>query len=449
MAYIAEVPGNLLTFELDAWVIDTNTNNVLNGFFSNSQETTGDISATNQGGDGSVAESGETVTVPTAGGEISGEYAGPVVLSTQNVSVGIPTLANLNIKLNDIEGHLIRAEDGTTYIVTDDPVTEDHLGATATITVLGQDFSVDAPVSEILDALTNQIDAAGQAAYDAAYQVAYNTAYAAGFLLPPAARVAAAQLAGQTAGTTAQAPWSAASGLIQGAANLVQDALDVVVINVAEGDDALAVVCFAAGTLIATERGEVAIEELRSGDLVFTRDNGLQPIRWIGSRKLRVGALQNNPKLQPIRIKAGALGTGVPAMDLLVSPQHRVLVRSTIAQKMFGTAEVLVAAKQLVLLDGIDIAEDVQEVEYFHMLFDGHEVVISNGAETESLYTGPEALKSVGKAALEEIFALFPDLADPSYVPQPARHLPSGRQARKMGMRHRQNNRPLLTPSNF
>ncbi|RNI19732.1 hemolysin-type calcium-binding region [Paracoccus pantotrophus] len=204
------------------------------------------------------------------------------------------------------------------------------------------------------------------------------------------------------------------------------------------------VVCFTAGTRIETPRGEVPIEDLRVGDLVVTRDHGPQPIRWIGSKKLRTEDLAGLPKLRPIRIAAGALGAGTPAKALLVSPQHRVLVRSRIAQKMFGTAEVLVAAKQLVLLDGIDIAEDVREIEYFHILFDRHEVVISNGAETESLYTGPQALKSVGKAALEEIFAIFPELADPDHVPEAARYLASGRQARKMGLRHVKNGRTLV-----
>src|SRR5690606_24870473 len=117
-------------------------------------------------------------------------------------------------------------------------------------------------------------------------------------------------------------------------------------------------------------------------------------------------------KLRPIRIRAGALGNGTPSSDLVLSPQHRVLVRSRIAQKMFGATEVLVAARQLLLLDGIDIATDLTEVEYFHMLFDRHEVVISNGALTESLYTGAQALQAVGKAARDEIFTLFPQLGE-------------------------------------
>ena len=202
--------------------------------------------------------------------------------------------------------------------------------------------------------------------------------------------------------------------------------------------------CFATGTLIETDRGAVAIETLAEGDRVMTRDNGLQPIRWIGRRALSAETLSVNENLRPIRIRRHALGTNLPSSDLLVSPQHRVLVRSAIAQKMFGTSEVLVAAKQLCQIEGIDIATDLAGVEYVHMLFDRHEVVISNGAETESLYTGPEALKSVGPAALAEIFAIFPELADRDYTPVAARPLASGRMARKLAVRHAQNHKALV-----
>ena len=73
----------------------------------------------------------------------------------------------------------------------------------------------------------------------------------------------------------------------------------------------------------------------------------------------------------------------------ITSPQHRVLVRSRITQKIFGTDEVLVAAKQLCQLDGIDIALDLGAVTYVHSLFDAHQVVFSNGAETESFLPVP------------------------------------------------------------
>ena len=202
--------------------------------------------------------------------------------------------------------------------------------------------------------------------------------------------------------------------------------------------------CFTRGTMILTDAGLRAIEDLAEGDLVMTRDNGLQPVRWIGSVEVPADRLAAAPTLRPIRIAAGALGASTPAQDLLVSPQHRVLVRSRIAQRMFGTSEVLVAAKQLLTIEGVDIADAADGVEYFHMLFDRHEVVFSNGAETESLYTGAEALKAVGSAAKEEIFALFPELRDSDAAPQAARILASGRQGRKLAMRHLQNSRALV-----
>lgn len=198
--------------------------------------------------------------------------------------------------------------------------------------------------------------------------------------------------------------------------------------------------CFCRGTLIQTDHGAVAVEQLRVGDLVQTRDHGLQPIRWIGRRALDAVDLAAAPRLRPIRIRAGALGRGVPALDLTVSPQHRVLVRSAIAQRMFDCAEVLVAAKQLLAIEGIEQVE-TEAVEYFHILFDRHEIVLSNGAETESLYTGAEALKAVGKAARDEILALFPALRDSPA--EAARPLIPGAKARQLAQRHARNRKAL------
>ena len=121
-------------------------------------------------------------------------------------------------------------------------------------------------------------------------------------------------------------------------------------------------------------------------------------------------------------------------VHLRVSPQHRVLVRSKTAQRMFGTDEVLVAAKQLVLLDGIDIAEDVESAEYFHILFDRHEVVISNGAETTSLRP-PGAQVGLQGGPAGDLRALSA-ASGPGPCCSGARVLASGRIGRKLAMRH-------------
>ncbi|MFS4437720.1 Hint domain-containing protein [Paracoccaceae bacterium GXU_MW_L88] len=206
-----------------------------------------------------------------------------------------------------------------------------------------------------------------------------------------------------------------------------------------------AVVCFAQGTLISCENGMEAVENISVGARVQTRDEGLKPVRWVGRTHLSAARLAASPHLRPIRIRAGALGGGMPHRDLLVSPQHRLLVRSVIAKRMTGEDEVLVAAKQLLALDGIEVAEMAKGVTYFHMLFERHQVVISNGAPTESLFPGPEALKSVGPEAVAELREIFPELAKATPPCETARAVLQGRAARRLAMRHGKNAKPLLS----
>ena len=168
--------------------------------------------------------------------------------------------------------------------------------------------------------------------------------------------------------------------------------------------------CFTPGTLIATPKGEVAVEALKEGDQVITRDNGLQTIRWAGARTMTTEDLAEAGKLRPVLIRAGALGKGQPQRDMVVSPNHRVLVNSGQIELLFEENEVLVAAKHLVGLEGVErLGND--EVTYIHIMFDQHEVVLSDGAWTESFQPGDMSLKGVGREQREEILAIFPELA--------------------------------------
>lgn len=106
------------------------------------------------------------------------------------------------------------------------------------------------------------------------------------------------------------------------------------------------VVCFVKGTLIETCSGMVSVEDLQIGKLVRTADNGFQPLRWVGSTKISAVALQEEERLRPIRISAHLLGSSWPVRDLYVSPQHRVLIRSPVALRIFGSAEMFIAAKK-------------------------------------------------------------------------------------------------------
>lgn len=168
--------------------------------------------------------------------------------------------------------------------------------------------------------------------------------------------------------------------------------------------------CFTPGTSIATPRGEFLVEDLQVGDTVITRDNGIQEIRWIGAKRMDGRMLMQNPHLMPILVKQGSLGHGLPERDMLVSPNHRMLVNNDRVPLYFDDTEVLVSAKHLVNpREGVQSIQSVG-VTYIHFMFDRHEVVLSNGAWTESFQPGDYSLRGIGNAQRNEIFELFPEL---------------------------------------
>ena len=197
--------------------------------------------------------------------------------------------------------------------------------------------------------------------------------------------------------------------------------------------------CFARGTLIDTGLGRRPVESLSVGDLIKTKNSGLQAIRWIGSRFIDTQLLLNFPNLTPIRIRSGSLGDFVPEFDLLVSPQHRILCNSDIVKRIFDTEEVLVAAKHLCGLQGVEVADDIKEVDYFHILLDHHEVIYSNGAETESLYLGDQALASLSHEAISEISTIFPDIFAGGDKMKQYCVFSSGRKGKEIAFRHVKN----------
>lgn len=200
------------------------------------------------------------------------------------------------------------------------------------------------------------------------------------------------------------------------------------------------VTCFTAGTMIETPDGPVAVKTLNIGDVVTTPD-GPCSIQWIGSRQLNADALAENPNLCPVCIKKGALSAQTPSADLLVSPQHRLRLSSRIINRMFHSEAVLIAAKKLVELPGIEIVETCQEVEYYHLALDCHSMVLSNGAWSETFYPGKEALKSLTPDARAEIFAIFPKLRiqGPETIPPAAPIIEKGGQIGNMIERHIKN----------
>ncbi|KMW60022.1 Glutamate synthase [NADPH] large chain [Candidatus Rhodobacter oscarellae] len=179
------------------------------------------------------------------------------------------------------------------------------------------------------------------------------------------------------------------------------------------GDTAPSLICFTPDTKIATPDGQVRVRDLQEDDHVLTKDDGPQPIRWIGARRVSGARLFAMPELRPIRIRTGAVLPGVPDEDLLVSPEHRMLVQGEEARDLFGTDEVLVKARDLINDTTILRDHSVREVHYVHLLFDRHQILFANGQESESFHpasTDLEAMDPNHRAALENrLPGLSPD----------------------------------------
>lgn len=176
--------------------------------------------------------------------------------------------------------------------------------------------------------------------------------------------------------------------------------------------DRSGVICFTPGTRIRTPGGAVPVETLRPGQLVQTRDAGPQPVLWTGARRMSGARLHVMPWLRPIRFRAGAFGIGTPDADLLVSPEHRMLVRGAAARALFNAPEVLVAAGDLVRDDGA-IARDtvLREVTYIHLLLPAHAILWANGVETESFHPANAALDALSPADRRRLLVSMPGIA--------------------------------------
>ena len=137
-----------------------------------------------------------------------------------------------------------------------------------------------------------------------------------------------------------------------------------------------AVACFAAGTRLLTATGEIAVEALLVGDRVLTlsgRGPTLKPVRWLGTARMNLGSHPEPWRVRPVRIRAGAIADGVPHRDLVVSPDHAVLVDGA-----------LIPAR--LLANGATIARDWAGgvIEYVHVELDAHDILLAEGTPAES-----------------------------------------------------------------
>lgn len=159
----------------------------------------------------------------------------------------------------------------------------------------------------------------------------------------------------------------------------------------------------AEGALIRTPGGLRRVETLAAGDPVSTRDGAERPLRWVGRQRISGARMLALPQVRPVCIRAGALGAGLPARDLRLAPDHRLLLRGPQAEALFGTPEVLIAARDLIDDQGVGVARGLRETCYVHLLFDGPQLIWADGAGCESLDAAdaePGLFDAAGRAAL-------------------------------------------------
>ncbi|WP_299686192.1 Hint domain-containing protein [uncultured Tateyamaria sp.] len=137
--------------------------------------------------------------------------------------------------------------------------------------------------------------------------------------------------------------------------------------------------CFAAGTLIRVPGGEMPVEDLNPGDLVLTYDRGPKEVVWRAH-----SVVPGLGRAAPVTVLPDWVGGAAP---LVVSPQHRIMLRHPAFETYFSSTEILISAKHLV--DGVSVTKQARaEMSYYHLLCEDHEILIANGVPAESLLLG-------------------------------------------------------------
>jgi len=168
-------------------------------------------------------------------------------------------------------------------------------------------------------------------------------------------------------------------------------------------------------SVIETARGPVLARDIRLGDRLVTRDNGLQPVRWIGDSTVMYddgngGAPDPTVAHRgPVRIRAGVAGTNPDAGNLVVAPGQRVLVRNAMNELLFATQEVIAAAGDLTHLDGIDFVPRAVG-RWTHLLLDKHEMIRVNGIWMESFAPDRWSIRVAYPEEWDSIIEAMPQL---------------------------------------
>ncbi|VAV94077.1 hypothetical protein MNBD_ALPHA07-627 [hydrothermal vent metagenome] len=173
--------------------------------------------------------------------------------------------------------------------------------------------------------------------------------------------------------------------------------------NVGDSNYADFITCFGPDTQIETAEGPKNVTHIKPGDQVWTLNNGLQPVQWVGRT-----TVPGTGAFAPVVFAPGAIGNGA---ELVVSQQHRILLENDAAELLFGEKQVLVAAKHLCGMKGVALRPQAN-IDYTHLMFDQHQIIRSNGSLTESFFLTENSANAIEVGQKSELEALFPTLKD-------------------------------------
>jgi hypothetical protein len=164
--------------------------------------------------------------------------------------------------------------------------------------------------------------------------------------------------------------------------------------------------CVAHGTRIETPHGPCPVESLGAGDIVVTEDGRAVPIAWIGASRYECDRAAREDRLRPVCLRAHAFGPGLPDRDLVMSPQHRVVVEGPTCELLFGMDRAFVCARHLP--DHLASRPDPEDdVIYFHILLEDHEIILANGLPCESLQPARRMVEAMSETAQASLMAVL------------------------------------------
>lgn len=176
--------------------------------------------------------------------------------------------------------------------------------------------------------------------------------------------------------------------------------------------------CFAAGVGIETPLGRRRVESLRVGDLVLTESGRRVPIAWIGSSRYNRQQAAREERLRPVHVHAHAFGPGLPDRELVLSPQHRVVVDGAACELLFGTERTFVIARHL-SEPFTSRPEPEADVVYYHILLETHEILLANGLPCESLQPARRMVEALSDDARRSLMAVLDPLGAAAMLDRP------------------------------